>query len=348
MLKIYLYKREEGTPDSYLLNLFTSVEEEAGLLFQKVPTAPFKRMVQFVTTQQGADYMMIPHSYFSIKDPSGTYLKEAGLFAQQHRLKTIIFAYGDTHDDILFDNATILRTAKYRSRLVKDEFIIAPFVEDLGERYGVEPISKAALPTVGFAGMTHLPTTTAEMKYRLRLLRSFLNELFGKREQYERQGLYFRRKILSVLSKTNAINLRVQKRKSYSASKSTIQGDPKVLRQQFIDSIKNSHLPLVVRGDGNFSLRFFEVLSLGRVPLFVDTDTPLPFEDEINYDAFILRVDYNDIEKIPEIVNDFWERTSEEKFVEMQQKARQAFEHYLRADAFYKTLFSHLASGKKN
>lgn len=339
MLKIFLYKRKQGIQDSYLLNLFLTEEREAGLLFQKVPTAPFKELVQFVSNPTEAQYLLLPHAYFSIKSEID-YLDELKHFAQQNDLKTIIFAYGDLHEDIIFDNSIILRTAKYKSKLHDNEIILAPFIEDLGDKYGVDYRMKSEIANIGFAGMTHLPNLKSEIKYQIRLFLSRVKEILGWRFVFERQGLYFRRKVITILSGSNFVNLQTLKRKSYSASKSTIQGNPQLMRQEFIDIIKNSDLPLVIRGDGNFSLRFFEVLSLGRVPLFIDTDTPLPFEDEIDYDSFMVRVNYKDINCLPEIVSEFWNKTSDEQFLEMQEKARLNFENTLRPDVFYKKLFS--------
>ena len=154
------------------------------------------------------------------------------------------------------------------------------------------------------------------------------------------QGLYYRRKIVKVIQSAKTCRPNFYIRSFFSASKATIEGDKDQIRNEFISSIKDSDLALVVRGNGNFSLRFFEVLSLGRIPLFIDTDTPLPLENEIDYDSFMLRVEHKDIHKIPEIVEKFWQETTPEQFIEMQKKAREVFETKLRSDAFFRIYFS--------
>jgi hypothetical protein len=339
--KIFLYERKEGIPDSFLINLFLTQEENYGPLFQNIPSAPFKGIVEFVDYPKEAQFMMLPHTFIRLHQGERGYLKEAEDLARRNNLKTIIFAYGDSHLDINFFNSIVFRTTKYKDTISDNEIIIPPFVEDLGKQFGINYIEKSNIPNIGFAGMTSLPTVKEEIKYKIKIFFSSLNELCLGRKEYERRGLYFRRKALKVLSesKVETHTLLTHERKSFSAAISTIQGSPNTVRREFVDLIKNSHLPLVIRGNGNYSLRFFEVLSLGRVPLFIDTDTPLPLEDEIDYDSFMLRVNYKNIHKLNEIVVDFWENTSEEKFNEMQKKARCVFENSLRVDVFYKDFF---------
>lgn len=344
MLNIYLYKHKKDIPNSFLVSLFLVEEDEYGPLFQKVSAIPFKNMVKFVNLPEEANYMLLPHTFSVLEKTGKEYIREAEAFADSHNLKTIIFAYGDSHSEVVFKNSIVLRTAKYKSNLKSNEIIIPPFVEDLGSQYGVDFIKKENLPVVGFAGMTNMPTKKEEIKYQIKIFINRIGEIVRSKKKYQRQGLYFRRKVLNILSKSKSCDLLTHKRKSFSAAMSTIQGSPEQVRQEFVDLIKSSHLPLVIRGNGNYSLRFFEVLSLGRVPLFIDTDTPLPYENKIDYDSFMLRVDYKDIPFLQEKISEFWELTSEEKFLDMQKKARSTFENILSAEKFYKDFFQNLTS----
>ena len=60
-----------------------------------------------------------------------------------------------------------------------------------------------------------------------------------------------------------------------------------------------------MRGGGNYSLRLYETLCLGRIPLFINTDCVLPFENNIDWKELCLWVDENDLDRIGEIVLDF-------------------------------------------
>ena len=69
---------------------------------------------------------------------------------------------------------------------------------------------------------------------------------------------------------------------------------------EFDDNLRTSTYALCVRGTGNFSARFYEALSFGRVPLFVDTDCVLPFEDEIDWKSRTVWVPADELSSIGE------------------------------------------------
>ena len=46
--------------------------------------------------------------------------------------------------------------------------------------------------------------------------------------------------------------------------------------------MENNIFIFCMRGAGNFSYRFYETLMMGRIPIFIDTDCVLPFEESIN------------------------------------------------------------------
>lgn len=348
MIKLYIYPRLEGAADSKLLRLFLSKNEVEGKIFQQVPTAPFTEMVEFVGSVGTADYILLAHEYYFIKQED-SYLSELDQFAASHNKKIIVFDYGDVVDEVKLKNSVVLRTAGYKSSLQPNEIIIPPFVEDIGVQFSAQPIQhKPQLPKVGFVGMVKLPSLWQEIKYQVRILKHQLQILIGKSQQAELQGLYFRRRVIKQLQKSIACVTNFIIRNSFSAHEKTITMDPKVLRQEYVDTIASSDLNLIVRGDGNYSLRFFEVLSMGRVPLFIDTDTPLPLEGEISYDDFMLRIDHREINNISKKIQEFWDTLTEEKYIAMQKTARMIFETQLRTDVFYKNLFDRLVKEVRN
>ena len=69
-------------------------------------------------------------------------------------------------------------------------------------------------------------------------------------------------------------------------------------QQEMIDLINKSYITICPRGAGMNSMRFFETLSFGRVPLLVSNDCVLPFEEKIKYSDFIYKTDEKNIFKI--------------------------------------------------
>jgi hypothetical protein len=108
----------------------------------------------------------------------------------------------------------------------------------------------------------------------------------------------------------------------------------KQLRLEYIDNILNSDLVLCCRGAGNFSYRLFECLSLGRIPIIVDTDIPLPCSDVIQWSKFI----FTTPEEINDNIDRFWKNTTSEQYKDLQKYARYIYETYLSPSGFAKYL----------
>ncbi len=342
MLKIFITKRLDKVTDSILLQLMTSNEEFIGGLFQKIKTDKFKNLVEFVQSPEKADYFLMPHNYFSVWK-NKNYLNHNENFAKKYNKKIIIFAYGDRNSEVKIKNSIVLRTSQYKSQLRKNEIIIPPFVEDLGIVNGIviKDFDKNRKPSIGFAGWVSCSNVVQWIKYKAKIFIQFLLLQVKKiHSPVVYQGLHFRRKVITILNHSDLLETKFFLRHSYSGHKKTIQDNPEKIRREFIFAIKDSDLALAVKGDGNYSLRFFEILSLGRIPLFIDTDISLPLEDEIDYDAFVLRVDYEKIHDLPKIINRFWQRNTDQSFKEMQTNARQAFKYRLSTEAFYTYLFN--------
>lgn len=331
-MKIYVYKRIEGIRDALLLQLLEAKEEKVGGLFQSIETEPFRHMVTFVETPEDASCILLPHNYFSVADALD-YLKELELFAEKYNKKILILAYGDSSEPIRVTHGIILRTSQYKTALQKNEIIVPPFVEDLGEQYGVYLLEKTDRnPVVGFAGWSGFKSNLRYIKYLIKLLYTF-----GPR----RQGIYFRRKIIAHLKKSPHIATNFALRNSFSAHKNDIEDRPEKIRQEYVDILKKSDFALSVRGDGNYSLRFFEILSLGRIPLYVDTDTVLPLEHSIPYDSCMVRINYKNIPSAGEMVREKWVNMNNDEYVRMQQKCREIFTDWLIPAKFYAYLFRH-------
>lgn len=71
-------------------------------------------------------------------------------------------------------------------------------------------------------------------------------------------------------------------------------------RKQYYENLLNNRYALCIRGEGNFSFRFYEALCFGRVPILIDTDTVLPFERKIEWEKYIIRIKEDEI---PELSN---------------------------------------------
>lgn len=88
-------------------------------------------------------------------------------------------------------------------------------------------------------------------------------------------------------------------------------------RQQYNTNLLNNKYALCIRGAGNFSYRFYEALSFGRIPILIDTDTILPFSNVIDWNKHIIFIKQEDIKDLPELLkNDTRSMTENRKLWE--------------------------------
>ncbi|MDB4992170.1 MAG: hypothetical protein JWL75_415 [Parcubacteria group bacterium] len=304
-------------------------------LFQDIPITDFSWFEAFRSSIEESDFLLLPHLLGDLsKYPS--YLPDAITTSKRTQKKLLVFTnQDDPNPTALPSNCLIFRASAYRSTVGSNEIVIPAQIEDIGNSSGYDPLAKGARPAVGFVGMAALPTARDRIRYVLKnyVLRSGI----------EREGLYFRRKALKALSRSSDVQLIAILRSRFSGNRKTIEGSPEKARSLYIENIKTTLFTLAPRGAGNYSLRFYETLSLGRIPILIDTDMKLPFEDRISYDDFIIRIPWKEINQLPDIIRTRFQNTTNEEFIEMQRKARKVFAEYLYLPAFLKIAFSELS-----
>ncbi|KKU54925.1 MAG: hypothetical protein UX77_C0021G0004 [Parcubacteria group bacterium GW2011_GWA1_47_11] len=133
-----------------------------------------------------------------------------------------------------------------------------------------------------------------------------------------------------------------RKESSSAAKRSTASNSAETLRREFVDNLLGSDYGLDVRGDANASTRLFEMLSLGRIPVVVDTERNFPFSDKLDYSSFSLMVDFRDLARLPDMVAEFHAGLTAEKFEMMQNNARDAYRNYFRVDALTRPLMEEI------
>lgn len=68
------------------------------------------------------------------------------------------------------------------------------------------------------------------------------------------------------------------------------QRHPELLINSYFDLMDNSKFILCPRGAGLSSIRFFESISLGRIPVVIGNEAKIPLSDHIDWDSLIVRV----------------------------------------------------------
>jgi hypothetical protein len=92
-------------------------------------------------------------------------------------------------------------------------------------------------------------------------------------------------------------------------------------QKTFLDSVRRSFSVLCPPGFGPQSIRMYETMSLGRIPVIFGEKAAYPLEGNprenlIDYDRFCLRIPENEIMNTGSILKDFFGRTPEEELRE--------------------------------
>lgn len=339
MLNVYTHKKIDGISHIPILDYYYGPSNFSVKRYGDSAIALMnKQFFNLVQNPEEADYFLLPHNFFYIKNQD--YLNDFVELSKKHNKKIIVFSYGDSDDDIDVPNSIIFRSSQYRYKIKKNEVIMPAIADDLSIGIETKFRNKSEKAIVGFCGWAGYENFTRMVIENVKLTVLFLKRLFlSSNYFYQKRGLMFRMEAIKHLKNSNLVLTNFIIRNSFSGNEKTRKIDIETARKEYVKNILNSDLSLAVKGDGNFSIRFYEILSLGRVPLFVDTNCVLPLEDKINYDEFILKIDCKNLGEISKLSSDFYKNISNDVFIDMQKKARLAFDNYLRADKFFEYVF---------
>lgn len=101
---------------------------------------------------------------------------------------------------------------------------------------------------------------------------------------------------------------------------------PKLIERFFLN-VNNSEFHLCPRGGGNFSMRFYQAISSGRIPVLLDTDIALPYDDEIDYNSFCVIGDT--LDRLKAGIIRVWES---DRIEEMQRRSFATHQRYFLSD----------------
>lgn len=241
-------------------------------------------------------------------------------------------------------NVNILVQQGYTSKLRDDVFCYPPFIDDPLKAYFQTTTKNHrefnSKPTLGFCGYADGNLYNALKEVTKISIKNLLYRLNIKPQKphHVRSSVYKRFQILKRLEFDKRLQSNFILRKNYRAGlidnkvahKSTID---------FFDNINNSDYVFCYRGAGNFSIRFYQTLAMGRIPVFINTDCILPFENQIDWKNYVIWVEEENEAYISDNILDFHSGLNTETLNKQFQKNRELWETHLRLGSFFKFLF---------
>lgn len=208
----------------------------------------------------------------------------------------------------------------------------------------IAPIPWHEKPIVGFCGQATLSKSKAfkeNIKFLKENIRRFSTNPF--RTDYEPlfASGYERAKLLKTIEKSDLLTTRFIYREHYRGGANSPETLSKTTKEYY-DNLRESQYVVCVRGGGNFSVRFFQTLLMGRIPVFVNTDCMLPFENLIDWKKHIVWVEWKERHLIAEKILAFHKQHTAQSFELLQKENRAIWLNDLNLNGMLKKLRSDL------
>ncbi|WP_417860794.1 exostosin domain-containing protein [Winogradskyella sediminis] len=239
-----------------------------------------------------------------------------------------------------FPHVTLFRQSGYRTRAPKWHVGLPVFISDpLKEHYNTDAVFARPYvenPTIGFCGYATSNSTLAlktKLKIGLKNLGYYL-KLHSYEPEMILAAAQWRYKILKRLESHSKLHTNFIYREKYRAGSQNAE-QRAASTQAFFDNIKDSDYVVCVRGAGNFSVRLYETLAMGRIPVFVNTDCILPLADEVDWKRHVVWIAVKDLDIIGERVLTFHRALTARSFKDLQQRNRKLWDEKLRLKGFF-------------
>lgn len=315
--------------------------------------AVVKDYFDLVHSMEEADVVLLPTklmTYFTTGREHLVYQMAREAAEAQKRI--LIFNNSDYHLPIDIDNAIILSSSLYRSRQKPNEFGGTSWIPDYFE--GTSDIrEKGDKPVVGFCGQVNEPS--AFERYVKHVARRLLQDVrmrhigslaIKRWDNFEHK--YLRYDGLTHLQDSPMVETDFIFRQSYYGNAVDVknrkweQEAVQTVRREYLNNILNTDYTFCARGNGNFSFRFYEILSAGRIPLFIDTDSVLPYDFVVDWEKQFFWLDVRNLSQVGPRLYDYHCSLTPEQFQDIQQNCRYLWEEWLSPRGFYKNFYRHL------
>ncbi len=304
------------------------------------------RLYSITDDRAQADMVLMPYSHTVVLGLAPDLLEACAAEARAMGKRLLIDGLGDVERPVEVPDAVVLRYGGYRFEPRHNVIQIPPYADDLLEIYhqgALQVRHKGERPVVGFAGWASL-SFAQELRTIIKELPMRLRSLISPRYRARKKGVFFRREAIRLLRSSDAVEANFIERPTFSASAHTMSGAPEDLRREFAENLLSSDYGLCIKGDANASVRLFETMALGRIPVILDTEMVLPFADVVDYTTFAFIVDFRNIKRLPELLAEFHTNLEDGEFVAMQECARAAYVRYFRVDALMPHILRKLAA----
>jgi hypothetical protein len=296
-----------------------------------------------LSSLENADLAILPYNWAEVKDSRDSlllmnFLEKA---KQSGKLSVSFFGGDQSYKSIPAHSDLVFRNSMYASTRKRNDFASPAWGEDFIKTYFNHQLvirEKQLKPTVGFCGFS----ATDGIKTYAKSILYDIGKLLGQQQilKYNISHI-LRMKALPVLENSPLVKTNFIIRDKPFLSETDLNAQDKV-RMEYIQNILDSDYIFCCRGYGNFSFRFYEALSCGRIPVFINSQCVLPYDFEVDWKQYCVWVEEDEISCIAEKIVEFHERLQPKEFVELQYECRKIWEQWLSPEGFFANLYRHI------
>jgi hypothetical protein len=295
---------------------------------------------KIVEVIEEADIVIVPVQIdFFFKNKKGAWLYDFIDEAIRLKKKVWVYSSGDFGITLNRDVYTF-RLGGFDSKLDDKTVIVPALIMDPYDKLEKEfhPIAKSLFPAIGFVGNAN----GSLIKWFKEITVHFIHNLkrktknvFADNQPFYPSGIK-RYQFLFALQKNDKINTDFIFRKKYRAGAKT-ESEKKRTTLEFLENINGSPYTFCLRGTGNFSIRFYETLAMGRIPFVIDTDIRLPLTSIVQWEKHCVIATEKDF--VEQLIR-FHTTISEKDFEHMQINNRILWLNYLNREAYFNAIYA--------
>lgn len=240
-----------------------------------------------------------------------------------------------------YKNVSVFRSSGFKSKLPHTHLGMPVFKKDpLWAHFKTKALDipeYTTKPKIGFCGYAN-GSMFEMLKFSLKgLIKIPINAIKSRAYEFDPVFVapYARFRLLKQIERHNRINTNFIYRTRYRAGANTPERRKQTTLEYF-ENIKQSQYVLCVRGAGNFSVRFYETLAMGRIPVFVNTDCLLPLSEFINWKKHVVWIEAHEQRFIGQKIVDFHAGLSEKEFQNICKSNRALWQQQLGLGGFFK------------
>ena len=300
-----------------------------------------------------ADWVLIPVFLSSMTAPSKqAFIQKSCSEAAQHNIPFGVFSNSDIIIDPGVEHAFIFTPGAYASMKGQVE-IPAVLSEDPIEKWEKAvwtPIEREGeRPTLGFCGQaTRNPLKLVKDMLTIESIRYHKTR---KRSVYLHVPRFYpafeRGRLLHYLERSKRIDADFILRTHYKGGASSADQKESV-EKEFYENIYSNLFTLCLRGMGNYSVRFYQTLAMGRIPVLIDTDSVLPFSSRIDYSNVLVRVPFSDRFNADKYILEFMVGKTKNELVTIQRTCREIWLQNFRKDGLIHNLAAEMKHLKES